>query len=64
MHGTEVGYYKKMFQTVENIIHVIEKDEISKYLLLGGLYRMNGQTELTKEHMEMGMPVQYQNVYN
>lgn len=33
MHGTEVNYYKKMFQTVENIIHLIEKDDISKYLL-------------------------------
>lgn len=33
MHGTEVSYYKKMFQTVENIIHLIEKDDISKYLL-------------------------------
>lgn len=33
MHGTEVSYYKKMFQTVENIIHLIEKDDISRYLL-------------------------------
>ena len=33
MHGTEVNYYKKMFQTVENIIHLIDKDDISKYLL-------------------------------
>ena len=140
MHGTEVSYYKKMFQTVENIIHLIEKDDIPKYLLfledtfpymekfnyqkgmkeiirelkqllkgnnhgtssdrallldyqatmetkpekaiklekealaqikeiteanahlasnlhanLGGLYRMNGQTELAKEHMEKGI---------
>ena len=33
MHGTEVNYYKKIFQTVENIIHLIDKDDISKYLL-------------------------------
>ena len=140
MHGMEVSYYKKLFQTAENIIHLIEKDDISKYLLfledvfpymekyhyqkgmreilrelkqilkennygttsdrallldyqatmetkpekaiklekealaqikeitegnahlvsnlhanLGGLYRMNGQTELAKEHMEKGI---------
>ena len=140
MHGTEVSYYKKMFQTMENISHLIEKDDIPKYLLfledtfpymekyhyqkgmkeiirelkhllkgtnhgtasdrallldyqatmetksekaiklekealaqikeitksnahlvsnlhanLGGLYRMNGQTELAKEHMEKGI---------
>lgn len=33
MHGTEFSYYKKMFQTVENIIHLIEKDDIPRYLL-------------------------------
>lgn len=33
MHGMEVSYYKKLFQTAENIIHLIEKDDISKYLL-------------------------------
>lgn len=33
MHGMEVNYYKKLFQTAENIIHLIEKDDISKYLL-------------------------------
>ena len=140
MHGMEVSYYKKLFQTAENIIHLIEKDDISKYLLfledvfpymekyhyqkgmreilrelkqilkennygttsdrallldyqatmetkpekaiklekealaqikeitegnahlvsnlhanLGGLYRMNGQTELAKEHMQKGI---------
>lgn len=150
MHGTEINYYKKMFQTVENIIHLIEKDDISKYLLfledvfpymekyhyqkgmkkiirelkqllkgnnqgtssdrallldyqatmetkpekaiklekealaqikettegnahlvsnlhanLGGLYRMNGQAELAKEHMEKGILLleQYQMLY-
>ncbi len=150
MHGTEVSYYKKMFQTVENIIHLIEKDDIPKYLLfledtfpymekfhyqkgmkeiirelkqllkgtnhdtasdrallldyqatmetksekaiklekealaqikeitesnahlvsnlhanLGGLYRINGQTEFAKEHMEKGILLleQYQLIY-
>ena len=33
MHGTEFSYYKKIFQTVENIIHLIEKDDIPRYLL-------------------------------
>lgn len=146
MHGMEVSYYKKLFQTVENVIHLIEKDDISKYLLfledvfpymekylyqkgmkeiirelkqllkgnnhgtssdrallldyqatvetkpekaiklekealaqikeitetnahlvsnlhanLGGLYRMNGQTELAKEHMEKGILLLEQN---
>lgn len=150
MHGMEVSYYKKLFQTAENIIHLIEKDDISKYLLfledvfpymekyhyqkgmreilrelkqilkennygttsdrallldyqatmetkpekaiklekealaqikeitegnahlvsnlhanLGGLYRMNGQTELAKEHMQKGILLleQYQLLY-
>ena len=150
LDGTEVSYYKKMFQTVENIIHLIEKDDIPKYLLfledtfpymekfhyqkgmkeiirelkqllkgtnhdtasdrallldyqatmetksekaiklekealaqikeitesnahlvsnlhanLGGLYRINGQTEFAKEHMEKGILLleQYQLIY-
>ncbi|GAB6103865.1 hypothetical protein JCM17039_06190 [Blautia glucerasea] len=33
MHGIEVSYYKKLFQTVENIILFIEKDDIPQYLL-------------------------------
>ena len=33
MHGTEVSYHKKMFQTVENIMHLIKKDDVSRYLL-------------------------------
>ncbi len=32
MHGMEVSYYKKLFQTVENIMDLIEKDDIPKYL--------------------------------
>ena len=33
MHGIEVSYYKKLFQTTENIIQFIEKDDIPPYLL-------------------------------
>ena len=150
MHGTEVSYYKKLFQTVGNIMRMMEKDDLTKYLLfledvfpymekyryrkgmkeiilemkqllkgnengsatdrallldyqacmetkpekaiklekealaqikeitetnahlvsnlyanLGGLYRMNGQTERAKEHMEKGIFLleQYQLLY-
>lgn len=150
MHGTEVSYYKKLFQTVGNIMRMMEKDDLTKYLLfledvfpymekyryrkgmkeiilemkqllkgnengsatdrallldyqacmetkpekaiklekealaqikeitednahlvsnlhanLGGLYRMNGQAELAKEHMEKGIFLleQYQPLY-
>ncbi len=150
MHGIEVSYYKKIFQTVENIMLFIEKDDIPQYLLfledvfpymekyhyqkgmkkiiqelqhfvkastyvtasnrallldyqaaleiktekaiklekealaqikettkenahlvsnlhsnLGGLYRINGQLDLAKKHMEMGISLleQYQLLY-
>ena len=33
MHEIEVDYYKKLFQTAGNIIELIEKDDIPKYLL-------------------------------
>ena len=33
MHGIEVEYYKKLFQTIGNIIELIEKDDMPKYLL-------------------------------
>lgn len=33
MHGIEVSYYKKLFQTAENIIQFIEKDDVPQYLL-------------------------------
>ncbi|WP_418564083.1 tetratricopeptide repeat protein, partial [Holdemanella biformis] len=33
MYGMEVDYYKKLFQTIGNIIELIEKDDIPKYLL-------------------------------
>ena len=33
MHGIEVDYYKKMFQIIENVIKLIQKDDMPKYLL-------------------------------
>ena len=33
MHGIEVDYYKKLFQTIENIIELIGTDDIPKYML-------------------------------
>ena len=150
MHGIEVSYYKKLFQTAENIMLFIEKDDVPQYLLfledvfpymekyhyqkgmkkiiqelqyfvkagtcgtasdrallfdyqatletktekaiklekealaqikettkenahlvsnlhsnLGGLYRINGQIDLAKKHMEMGISLleQYQLLY-
>ena len=33
MHGIEVDYYKKLFQIIGNIIELIEKDDMPKYLL-------------------------------
>ena len=33
MHGMEVAYYKKLFQTIGNILDLIEKDDMPKYLL-------------------------------
>ena len=33
MHGIEVDYYKKLFQTIENVIELIQKDDMPKYLL-------------------------------
>lgn len=33
MHGIEIDYYKKMFQTIENILELIDKDAIPDYLL-------------------------------
>ena len=31
-HGIEVDYYRKLFQTIENIMEITHKDDISKYL--------------------------------
>ena len=33
IHGIEVDYYKKLFQTIENIVELIKKDDLPKYLL-------------------------------
>ena len=33
MHGIEVDYYKKQFQIIGNIIELIQKDDMPKYLL-------------------------------
>ena len=33
MHGTDISYYKKLFQTVGNIMRMMEKDDLTKYLL-------------------------------
>ena len=33
MHGIEVDYYKKQFQRIGNIIELIQKDDMPKYLL-------------------------------
>lgn len=57
MHGTEVSYYKKLFQTVENVIHLIEKDNIPKYLLfledtfpyMEKYHYQNGMKEIIRE---------------
>lgn len=57
MHGTEVSYFKKMFQTVENIIHLIEKDDIPKYMLfledvfpyMEKYHYQNGMKEIIRE---------------
>ena len=31
-HGEEVSYYKQLFQTIENIVNLIEKDDVATYL--------------------------------
>ena len=33
MHGTDISYYKKLFQTVGNILRMIEKDNLTKIIL-------------------------------
>lgn len=42
MHGMEVDYYKKLFQTIGNIIELIEKDDIPKYLLFWKCISIHG----------------------
>ena len=51
MHGVKISYYKKLFQTVENIMQLIEKDDISQYLLFFGKYlSVYGEISLSKRH--------------
>ncbi len=52
MHGIEVDYYKKLFQTAGNIIKLIEKDGIPKYLLFPYMDNYNyqkGMKEIIQE---------------
>ena len=51
MHGVEISYYKKLFQTVENIMQLIEKDDISQYLL----FLENIFPYMEKYHYQKGM---------
>lgn len=51
MHGTEINYYKKLFQTVENIMQIIKKDDMSKYLL----FLENVFPYMEKYHYQKGM---------
>ena len=51
MHGVEISYYKKLFQTVENIMQLIKKDDISQYLL----FLENIFPYMEKYHYQKGM---------
>jgi tetratricopeptide (TPR) repeat protein len=51
MHGVKISYYKKLFQTVENIMQLIEKDDISQYLL----FLENIFPYMEKYHYQKGM---------
>ena len=51
MHGVKIRYYKKLFQTVENIMQLIEKDDISQYLL----FLENIFPYMEKYHYQKGM---------
>lgn len=51
LHGLDVPYYKIMFQTVENIIDMIDKDEIDFYLL----FLEDVFPYMEKYHYEQGM---------
>ena len=49
MHGIEVSYYKKLFQTVENIILFIEKDNISTIpVIFRRCFSIYGEVPLSK----------------
>ena len=51
MEGVEISYYKKLFQTVENIMQLIEKDDIPQYLL----FLENIFPYMEKYHYQKGM---------
>lgn len=51
MHGVEISYYKKLFQTIENIMQLIEKDNIPHYLL----FLENIFPYMEKYHYQKGM---------
>ena len=51
MHGVEISYYKKLFQTIENIMQLIEKDDILQYLL----FLENVFPYMEKYHYQKGM---------
>ena len=49
MHGIEVSYYKKLFQTVENIMLFIEKDDIPQYpVIFRRCFSIYGEVPLSK----------------
>ena len=50
-HGLDIPYYKIMFQTVENIIDMIDKDDMDFYLL----FLENVFPYMEKYHYEQGM---------
>ncbi len=51
LHGQDVFYYKMMFQTIENIILSVEKDDMSYYLR----FLENVFPYMEKYHYEIGM---------
>ena len=51
LHGLDIPYYKIMFQTVENIMDLIEKDDIDFYLL----FLEDVFPYMEKYHYEQGM---------
>lgn len=51
LHGIEMSGYKQLFQTVENIIALIRKDDLPKYLL----FLENVFEYMEKYHYESGM---------
>ncbi|MCD8003612.1 MAG: tetratricopeptide repeat protein [Clostridia bacterium] len=49
-HGEDIPYYKEMFQTIENIVSFIEKDDIELYLrFLGNVFPYMEKYKYTQE---------------